>query len=313
MTGATEVLRVEQPGLLTTVQDLGRPHAIASGVPPGGAMDRFAHVAANALAGNDEGAATLECTLRGPRLVALARCVVAVTGADLGARVNGDEAPLWTSFALLPGDALTFGGRRAGMRAYIAVAGGVVADRWLGSASTNLLVGRGGMRGRALVAGDVIAAGETYGAGEGSRLAEALRPRYGERTLGAVAGPHLSRLDAGSKEALFGGTFTVSSDANRMGYRLDGTRLRASGEELLSYGLVAGVVQVPGGGQPILLMADHQTAGGYPMVATVATAWMPVAAQLGPGDELRFEETPIERAVAARKAQREALLSLTMA
>jgi antagonist of KipI len=309
----TDVLRVEQPGLLTTVQDLGRPHAITSGVPPGGAMDRFACAAANLLVGNDQGGAALECTLRGPSLAAIHRCLVAVTGADLDARVNGAEAPRWASFTLEPGDVLTFGARRAGFRAYVAVAGGVVADRWLGSASTNLLVGRGGMHGRALVTGDVVAAGESHGIVEGLRLADGLAPAYSDRALAAIPGPHLSVLDAGSRRALFGATFAVSSRSNRMGYRLDGPRLHTEGEELLSYGLVAGVVQVPRGGQAILLMADHQTAGGYPMVATVATAWMPVAAQLAPGEELTLFETSIEHALEARRRQREALRSLSMA
>jgi len=307
----TEVFRVEQPGVLTTVQDFGRPHAIGSGVPPGGAMDRFALAAANLLVGNDEGAPALECTLRGPRLVALAPCVVAVAGADLDPRVNGEQSPLWTSFPMRPGDELTFGSRRAGMRAYLAVAGGVAADRWLGSSSTNLLLGRGGMHGRPLAIGDVIAAGESHGIGAGLRLAESMRPRYGERVLGTIPGPQWSRLDADAQKAFLGDTFTVSASSDRMGYRLDGPRLLAQGEELLSYGLVAGVVQLPGGGQPILLMADHQTAGGYPVIGTVATAWMPVAAQLGPGDALTFEQVSLEHALDMRRLQREALRSLT--
>ena len=274
-------------------------------------MDRFALAAANLLVGNDEGAAALECTLRGPRLVALAPCAVAITGADLDARVNQAEAPLWTSFALRAGDALTFGTRRAGVRAYVAVAGGVIADRWLGSASTYMLVGRGGMHGRALVAGDVIARGESYGVEPGASLDERLRPRYGDHALAGIRGPHWSRLDTASRAAFFAEAFTVSAHSDRMGYRLDGPRLRTEGDELLSYGLVAGVIQLPGGGQPILLMADHQTAGGYPIVAALATASMPVAAQLAPGDALRFVETSIEDALAARRSQRDALLSLT--
>jgi antagonist of KipI len=306
----TQVLRTVQPGLLTTVQDLGRPHAIASGVPPGGAMDRFALAAGNLLVGNDEGAPALESTLRGPRLVAMHPCVVALTGGDLGARVNGAEAPLWTSFALRPGDELSFGARASGIRAYIAVAGGIVGERWLGSASTNLLLGRGGIRGRALVAGDVITVGESHGLDAGARLDDSLRPRYGERALGAIPGPHWSRLDADSRAAFFGAAFTLNAHSDRMGYRLDGPRLRSEGEELLSFGLVAGAVQLPSGGQPILLMADHQTAGGYPLIAAVASAWMPIAAQLAPGDEVRFEELSIESALEARRRQRDALLSL---
>jgi antagonist of KipI len=308
----SEALRVVKPGLLTTVQDLGRLNAMSAGVPPGGAMDRFAHRAANLLAGNDEGAATLECTVSGPVLVALRPSLVAITGADFDPRVNGQPVPVWTSLVLNEGDELKFAGRRSGARAYIAVAGGIAGDRWLGSVSTYLLAERGGMHGRPLIAGDVIVATDVppTPAGLDRRLPHELRPDYADHTLPAIAGPHLERLPAESRSALFGSTYTVSRDADRMGYRLEGQSLDASGEELLSFGLVAGVVQVPRSGQPILLMSDHQTAGGYPVVATIAGAAMPVAAQLLPGEELRFAEVSIETALRMRAAQRAALDSL---
>ena len=300
----TPALRVLAPGLLTTIQDRGRPHALASGVPPGGAMDRFAHSTANLLAGNDPAAASLECTLSGPRLVAERACVVAIAGGDLGPRINGDEAEMWASLALSAGDELAFGGRRSGARAYIAVAGGVVGDRWLGSMSTNLMVGRGGMRGRALAQGDVVAAGEPLEAVRpGRTLREDLRPNYSDHTLHAIPGPHRIL-------ALFDTSFEVSRDSNRMGYRLDGTPLDAPAAEILSFALVAGAVQLPPDGRPILLMADHQTAGGYPVAAVVVSASMPVAAQLAPGDELHFASTSIETALEMRAAQRAALDSL---
>lgn len=308
----SEVFRVAEPGLFTTIQDIGRPQAIASGVPPGGAMDRFAHSAANHLVGNDRAAPSLECTLIGPRLVASRPCLVAIAGADLDARANGEPAPMWTGFFLNEGDELTFGRRRIGSRAYIAIAGGVIGDRWLGSMSTNVMAGRGGMHGRALTSGDVISAAEPlYPGRAGSHLAEHLRPRYADHSLHAIAGPHVNRLLPESREALFGTEFRVSHDSNRMGYRLEGARLEAPGDELLSFGLIAGVVQLPSGGQPILLMADHQTAGGYPVVATVAGASMPVAAQLAPGDDLTFVETSIESALEMRAAQRAALDSIS--
>jgi len=308
----TEALRVDEPGVFTTVQDLGRPQAVGSGVPPGGAMDRFAHIAANLLLFNDSGAPTLECTLRGPRLVAQVACVVAVTGADLSPRVNEASIPMWTSVALAPGDTLSFGGRRLGARAYVAVSGGFIGDRWLGSMSTNVMTGRGGMHGRALAAGDVLTAGESWRPAQpGRTLAEDLRPDYAERSLRVIAGPHVDRLVPESRAALFGAPFTLGPDSNRMGYRLEGPVLDAPGEELLSFGLIAGVVQLPSGGRPILLMADHQTAGGYPLVAVVASAWLPVAAQLVPGDELRFVETSIDEALRSRAAQRAALDSIS--
>jgi antagonist of KipI len=315
------MLRVRKPGLLTTVQDLGRPNAMSAGVPPGGVMDRFAHRAANLLAGNEEGAATLECTVSGPALVALQPCLVAITGADFDPLVNGRPAPMWTSVILGPDDQLSFAGRRSGARAYIAVAGGIAGDRWLGSFSTNLLAQRGGFHGRPLIAGDVIAvasppARRAQGASQSARaisrhqLNRDLRPAYADHMLPAIAGPHITRLPAESRKALFGSAYTVGRDADRMGYRLEGHSLDASGDELLSFGLVAGALQVPRSGQPILLMADHQTAGGYPVVATLAGAAMPIAAQLLPGDELSFVEVSIEAALRMRAAQRAALDSL---
>jgi antagonist of KipI len=306
------VLRVTKPGLFTTIQDLGRPNAIAAGVPPGGAMDRFAQRAANLLAGNEEGAATLECTLSGPQLIALEPCVVAITGADFDPDVNDESVPMWTGIFLSEGDELSFAGRRSGARAYIAVSGGIEGDRWLGSLSTYLLAARGGMHGRLLTAGDVIAVAGRPGAPaiSGRHLAQDLRPPYTDHTLRAIPGPHIKRLGIEGRKTLFGSPFKVSRDADRMAYRLEGRMLDASGDELLSFGLTSGAVQVPGSGLPILLMADHQTAGGYPVVATVASASIPVAAQLLPGDEVRFAEVSIEVALRMRASQRAALDSL---
>jgi antagonist of KipI len=308
----TGLLRVAEPGLLTTIQDLGRPHAMTAGVPPGGAMDRFAHSAANLLVGNEAGAATLECTIIGPRLVVEHACLVALCGGDLEPSVNGKPTPMWRAFFLSPGDELRFGRRRSGARAYIAVAGGIAGDRWLGSLSTNLMAVRGGMHGRILMSGDVIAAaGEPVTpAVPGRELAPGLRPDYEGAVLHAVAGPHFMRLTAEGKSLLFGASFEVARDADRMGYRLSGPRLELGGEELLSFGVAVGAVQLPAGGEPILLMADHQTAGGYPVVAAVVTASLPVAAQLVPGSRLSFEEVTVSEAVALRRAQASALASL---
>ena len=308
----TEAFRVMEPGLLTTIQDLGRPHVVASGVPAGGAMDRFAHSAANLLAGNDRNQATLECTLSGPQLVALRSCLVSITGADLGAQVNGRAAPMWTGIFLAAGDRLGFAGRRSGMRAYVAVSGGFDGERWLGSRSTYLLVNRGGIQGRGLKAGDELhlAADRSAPMVAGRQLAAAMVPDYSDHTLAVMAGPHLKRLDATSRRALFGEAFTVSGQADRMGYRLDGPPLVLAGEELLSFGLAAGALQVTNSGQPIMLMADHQTAGGYAVVATVVSASLPLAAQLGPGDELRFRQVTETQARSMRLELTAALASL---
>ncbi len=286
------IFEVERPGLLTTIQDLGRAGHRAFGVPPCGAMDRFALAAANRLVGNPEGAAGLECALTGPQLVARQACLIAVTGADFGPTVNGHEIPLWTGVYLAAGDRLAFGGRRSGARSYIAVSGGLAGQRWLGSVSTYLLIARGGQDGRTLKSGDLLAA-----AAEPARplvadrhLSRRLLPPYGrEPELQAILGPHHARLTRPSRAALFKASFEVTRDADRMGFRLQGPDLQVTGRELISLGLTMGAVQLPPGGQPILLMADHQTAGGYPVILGVSRASLPLAAQLLPGDGLTFK------------------------
>ena len=308
----TVVLRVEVPGLFSTIQDLGRLNAISAGVQQGGAMDRFAHSAANLLVGNDPALATLECTFTGPNLIAESACLIAITGADFDPHINGAAAPSWTGLFLGPGDRLTFGTRRAGARVYIAIAGGIEADRWLGSASTNVLASRGGKEGRPLKSGDAIstAGGPRKPSVAGRGLPENLRPAYSDHTLHAVAGPQVKRLSPEGRSLLFAAPYRLSSNSDRMGYRLEGPLLSTSGDELLSFGLVSGAVQVPGNGQPILLMADCQTAGGYPVVATVVSASLPIAGQLSPGDEVRFAEVTIEHAGQMRNRLESALTTL---
>lgn len=282
----------------------------AVGVPVSGAMDRFAFAAANLLVGNPESAAALECTLAGPRLVALSNSLIALTGADFGATVNGEEVPGWTSLFLAEGDTLAFAGRRGGARVYVAVAGGLAADRWLGSAATYLVVGRGGVHGRPLQAQDELrlAAPPPRPIVAHRTLDEAARPAYSaEPEVRAMPGPHVRRLGASGRRAFFRERWAVSGDSDRMGYRLEGPELAMEGPELLSFGLTMGSVQVPASGQPILLMADHQTAGGYPVVAGVARADLPLVAQLLPGDHLAFREVSVEAAQAEWRRLRSAL------
>ncbi len=302
---------VEQPGLLTTIQDLGRPGHHNAGVPVGGAMDRFALAAGNLLVGNPPGAAGLEVTMQGPALVARRGLLVAITGADLSQGRNGRPLPGWTSCFLAAGARLTFGNRRRGARAYIAVQGGLDGDRWLGSRSTFLLVSRGGLGGRQLEAGDEL-----------RRLPPLTAPAVVGRTLPAVRrpgpsgmvtdlrclpGPHAGRLPTADRARFFGAPWTVSRDADRMGARLEGGRLRLEIPDLLSFGLAPGCVQVPPSGEPILLLQDHQTAGGYPVVGGVISADLPLAAQLLPGDRVRFVEVSPAVAQEALAAQRRCL------
>lgn len=304
---------VERPGLLTTIQDLGRPGHHNAGVPVGGAMDPVALTTANLLVGNPPGAAGLEVTMQGPALVARRGLLVAITGADLSPERDGRPLPLGTSCFLAAGERLTFGARRHGARAYLAVQGGLDGARWLGSRSTFLLVSRGGLGGRQLEAGDQLrrlppAAGPAV---VGRTLPAALRSSTGPGTeLRCLPGPHSGRLSPEDRNRFYGTTWVVSRDADRMGARLQGGRLEIEIPDLLSFGLAPGCVQVPPSGEPIVLLRDHQTAGGYPVVAGVITADLPLAAQLLPGDRVRFSEVSAAAAQEALAAQRRALEAL---
>jgi antagonist of KipI len=304
------VLQVEKPGLLTTIQDLGRPGHRKFGVPPSGPMDRFALAAANRLVGNPEGAAALECALTGPTLLATQPCLVAITGADFTPTINGSEIPTWTGVYLPAGERLAFTARRWGARCYIAVAGGLAGSRWLGSLSTYLLVEKGGLDGRTLEAGDSLrlAGPAPRPLIAGRHLSRRLLPAYSrEPALAAVPGPHFTRLSRAARALAWRSSFEVSRDADRMGLRLQGPALEVGGRELLSIGLTAGAVQLPIGGQPILLMADHQTAGGYPVILGVSRSAMPLAGQLLPGDRLSFREVTVAAAQQEWRAMRASL------
>ncbi|MGE5619479.1 MAG: biotin-dependent carboxyltransferase family protein [Sphingomonadaceae bacterium] len=291
-------LEVLEPGLLTTVQDLGRVGYQRWGIPTAGAMDPFALKAANALVGNPPAAACLEITLQGPRIRFTEGCAIAVTGGDLGARLDGWELELWRRRLVSPGSVLDFTGRRSGARAYLAVSGGIGVEPWLGSRSTYLMASVGGLEGRALRAGDVLPVGPATLTLARPSIPPERRPPYGgEPTVRVVLGPHSDRFTQEGIEAFLSGSYQVTPSSNRMGYRLEGPRIaHTRGPDLISCGIPFGGIQVPGSGQPIILMADHQTAGGYTMIATVIQADIPLVAQVLPGEKLRFKAVGLEEA-----------------
>ena len=300
------LLRVERPGLLTTVQDLGRAGRQREGVPVSGAMDPFALQVANLLAGSPRGAAALEITLLGPRLHVLAGCVVALCGADLTARLDDDPLPLWKSVRLQPGQTLRFGTPRAGARAYLAVAGGLSVPEVLGSRSTFLRGGLGGFAGRALQSGDVLAGvGESTGP-VGWGLSPAAIPSYPrEVTVSVLLGPQEDAFTAWGLDTFLSAVYEVTHESDRMGYRLSGPTIqhRPGGADILSEAVPLGVVQVPPSGQPLILMADRQTVGGYAKIATVISADISRVAQLAPGDKISFCPTSLADAHARLLAQ----------
>lgn len=284
-------LTVLRPGLLTTVQDLGRWGHQAVGVPVSGAMDTYSLRLANGLVGNPDTAAALEITLLGPTLRAETPLVVAVAGAIFDLQVDDRPVPHGAPVTLAAGSVLRFHERRAGARAYLAVAGGIGTPVVLGSRATHLVSRMGGVEGRALLPGDLlpVAAQASGRARRATRAPLPLAVAPGPRRLRVLLGPQDEWFTVSSVDALLGGTFSVSSKSDRMGFRLEGPTLttRRPGE-LVSEPVAFGAIQVPSGGAPILLMADRQTAGGYPKIATVITADLPLAGQLAPGESVRF-------------------------
>lgn len=299
-------LTITRPGLLTTVQDLGRWGHQHLGVPVAGPMDWYSHRLANRLVGNSDEDAALEVTLIGPELTSNGDVVCAVAGAAFELTC-GDRPVLSNAPFVLPrGARLRFRSRAAGARATLAVAGGIDVDPVLGSRATSLISRTGPFGGRALTAGDVLPVGRRSQASRVSARPLSL-PRGGTR-LRVVLGPHHDRFTEDAVRALTSTRYTVTQDSNRMGYRLDGAALsRHEASEMLSDATPVGSLQVPPSGLPILLMADRQTTGGYPKIATVITADLPLAGQLAPGDWVEFSPCTRSAAVDALRWRMSAL------
>ncbi|MCC7081866.1 MAG: biotin-dependent carboxyltransferase [Burkholderiales bacterium] len=307
------MIEIEQPGPLTTVQDLGRHGQLRYGIPPSGPMDAFAFVLANRLAGNADAAAALECTLTGPRLRIDAPCAIAVTGADMPVTVNGEAVANWSTLLLAAGDVVRVGTARSGLRGYIAFCGGLDVPVRLGSRSTYLRGRLGGLQGRALRAGDRLATLPADPPRVRTVPGEA-RPMYAsEARIRVLLGPQADRFTAAGIAAFLGGSYIVKPQSDRMGVRLQGDRIEhARGHDIVSDGIAAGSVQVPGDGQPIVLMVDRQSTGGYTKLATVCSFDFGRIGQLRPGHRLRFEAIDIAAAHALRHEWRTMLSGLAV-
>ena len=293
------VFRVLKPGLLSTLQDLGRRGYQRLGVSPCGAMDAFGLRLANRLVGNPENGVCLEITLAGAELEVLRECEVALTGADLGVHLGSEPLRCWENCFAKPGQHLEFRQRMRGARAYLSVAGELVAQNILGSGSTDLRNGWGGLQGRRLQRGDELLVQKPEATNRGSFWA--VRPE----TLVEYQNPFLLRVLECPQTKLFGvetrrqflaAEFTIGPDSNRMGYRLEGPRLDTPNRELISEATPAGAIQVLPNGESLLLMADRQTVGGYPKIAMLISADLPKAAQLCPGHRVRFQAVSLAEA-----------------
>ena len=310
------VVQVVKPGLLTTVQDRGRCGFQALGVSVAGPMDPASHRFANAMAGNLGDAAALEVTSIGPELIFEDQRLVAIAGAQFEIFLDGQPVPSTGAYVIPAGGALRFGRRLRGTRAYLAVAGGIETQRVLGSRATHLPSGMGGFGGRALKAGDRLPCGlarklSAATAEVHARLAgAATRLPEGRARLRVLPGPQTERFTKGALDALQSGPYKIASNSNRMGFRLEGPSLaHANGADVISDATPLGVVQVPASGQPILLMADRQTTGGYAKLATVITADIGLAGQLGPGDAIVFAVCSLREAMSALIAQEQHLMA----
>jgi biotin-dependent carboxylase-like uncharacterized protein len=300
------MILVVKPGLLTTVQDAGRWGRQHQGIPVAGPMDPWSHARANRLVGNAPEAATLEITLAGPRLRADAALTAAICGGRFSVKIAGHEAS--TDRVLeIPADAEIEVGRcSTGARAYLAVRGGIDVPAIFDSRATHLPSAMGGVAGRALAAGDVLRIGAmTMGEPVKRKRTAAAQATasVGDAIVRVLAGPDADADLAGCFEALVAARFEVGPESNRMGYRLRGAVLDAPSADRLSTPTPMGTLQLPEGGEPILLMADRQTTGGYPRVATVISADLGIAGQLKPGDWLRFAPCSHAEALAALRTR----------
>lgn len=298
-----EVFEVIQPGPLTTIQDLGRSGYQQFGVPTSGALDNYAFRVGNLLVGNAEGAASLEITLPGCQLRALRETRIAITGADFAATINREAAPAWESLSLKRGDVLSFLRLNSGCRAYLAVSGGVAVPQVMQSASTYTKAGIGGFDGRPLRRGYVLRANQSAASATVARMPSEYIPVYGKQiVLRIILGPQNDLFAEEGVSTFLNSDYTVSTQADRMGYRLEGPRIQhREGADIISDGIPLGAIQVPGDGLPIILLVDRQTTGGYTKIATTISVDIPRIAQAKPGDKINFQQVDEEQAVTLLK------------
>ncbi|QNB46810.1 5-oxoprolinase/urea amidolyase family protein [Thermanaerosceptrum fracticalcis] len=305
--------KVIKPGLFTTIQDRGRFGYQQSGMPVAGAMDEFALRVGNILVGNPEGESCLEITLLGPTLEFLSQGLIALTGGDLGAQLNGKELPLWEACEVKAGDILKFTGVKKGCRAYLAVAGGFNAPAVMGSKATYVRGTIGGLEGRTLREGDILEKGPSNSAGLAGRKVpqDDIYTLSNHITLRVVLGPQAEAFTAEGINTFLTSSYTVTNEADRMGYRLEGEKIQhQKGADIISDGIVMGSVQVPGHGMPIVMMADRQTTGGYTKIATVITPDLPLLAQAKPGDKVSFRSVSIDEAHSIYRIYEEKIAAL---
>jgi antagonist of KipI len=292
----TPIFKVLKPGLQTTVQDLGRYGFREFGVSPSGAMDPYSLQMGNLLVGNDLGESALEAPLIGPVLMALHDVSIALCGGNLTPKINEQEVPLWKSIVIKKGQILSFGELKEGARTYISIAGGIHVPFVLNSKSTYLTGKFGGFEGRALKEGDILF-GNPF-TRKNRYVHTQLIPKYtNQLTVRVIVGPHTAKFTTAGLNTFLNEEYFISSQSNRMGYQLTGPKIEhSSTADIISDAIPLGGIQVPASGQPIILMAEHQTTGGYSRIGTVISADIPRLAQAQPGTKVRFKEISLQTA-----------------
>jgi antagonist of KipI len=294
-----QVVKIQMAGFLTTVQDSGRFGFQRYGMPVSGAMDLCSLQLANALVGNRPDDACLETTLSGPEILFETRGAIAICGADMSPCINGKSIPLNKTIKVGRGDLLNFGELNNGCRSYIAFAGGIKVPPVMGSRSTYLRTKTGGFKGRALKAGDELPLGDIAGMIRIKQVPDELIPKYKPRQMVRILpGAEYLRFDNETVSQFLNSKYTITDQSDRMGYRLSGYPLisKSGNPDIISAGTSSGTIQIPGSGQPIILMADCQTSGGYNRFAHVISVDLSLMAQLKPGDIVYFREISLEKA-----------------
>lgn len=285
---------IEKSGVLATVQDLGRHGFRRFGINPNGAMDQSAARLINVLLGNDEAAAVLELHFPAPRFRFEEPAMIALGGADFGAALDKQAIENWRPVTVEKNQTLDFPQKNFGSRAYLAVKGGFQIEQWLGSAATNLTAKTGGLNGRSLMKGDRLFFNSALSVPSRAfsyKISKSIVPHYSRLpTVRVVAGAEFARLTALGESNFLKNNYAISLDSNRMGFRLNGEPLYAIDKiEMISSAVAFGTIQLLPDGQMIILMADHQTSGGYPRIAHVISGDLPILAQLGTGDKVNFQ------------------------
>jgi biotin-dependent carboxylase-like uncharacterized protein len=305
---------VLEPGILTTIQDLGRHGFSQFGVPPSGALDTFSYRAGNLLVGNQQDEASLETTVMGLKLKTLREVVIAITGGDLSPILNGEPLEMWRTHLLVEGDIVNFMKVRMGCRAYLAASGGLIFPQVMGSRSTYLSGKFGGLDGRTLKKGDILFAPDIRSplSHLGFRFPGDWIPHFDkDALLRVIPGPQNHHFTEKGFQTFSSSSYRVTPQCDRMGVRLDGPQIERRpdvDESIISEGLVAGAIQVPGDGKPIIILTELVT-GGYTKIATVITTDLPKVAQLKPGDRVRFAPVSVEEAHQLLREQEERLRS----